>query len=376
MNATTVVGVVLIAGLATGCSRVEGEEAKAPQPVRVVAVAPSAAPAGVRYSATIEPYERVALAFKTSAYVDYVLQRRGADGRMRTAQPGDPIAGGTVMARVREADARERVLQGRARLAESDASLTKARLDLDRARTLFDADSLIKPDLDAAQAAFDGAEARVRSARADLELAESALRDCVLTAPTSGVVLERAIELGSLASPSVAGFTIGDVSSVKARFGVPDSAIASIRLGDALGVVVEAMGAETFQGRLTAIAPAADPQSRVFDVEVTIPNGAGRLRPGMIGTVEIGAIAGAASAPPPLTVPLTAIVRSQAGVGQFAVFVVERQGDAEVARARKVRLGEVLGNGIAVLDGLRAGESVVVSGATLLVDGGDVRMIE
>lgn len=375
MNAmTTGCGVLLVAGLAAGCAKVEGVEAKAPQPVRAATVEAAAAPGGIRYSATIEPYEQVALAFKTSGYVDLVLTRRGADGRMRTAQPGDVVSRGTVLARIREDDTRDRVGQSRSRLAESEASLVKARLDLERARTLFAADSLTKPDLDAAQAAHDGAEARVRSAQADLELAESALADCRLVAPSSGVVLERAVEPGSLASPGAASFVIGDVGSVKARFGIPDSAIASVRLGDAIDVTVEAIGAATFPGRLTAIAPAADPQSRVFDVEVTIGNADGRLRPGMIGTVEIGEPA--ATTPRPLTVPLTAIVRSPAGLGQFAVFVVERRGDTETARARQVRLGEVLGNGIAVLDGLEGGESVVVSGATLLVDGAAVKTIE
>jgi RND family efflux transporter MFP subunit len=352
MKTTTIgYGVLMMAALTAGCTRIEGEEAATAQPVRAAAVTQAPAPSGVRYSATIEPYEQVSLAFKTSGYVDQVLVRKGADGRVRTAQPGDEVARGTILARIRETDYRERVAQGRSRLAESEASLTKARLDLERALALFGAESLIKPELDAAQAAFDGAQARVRSATADLELAEIALRDCLLVAPASGVVLERNVDVGSLASPSAMSFVIGDVQSVKARFGIPDSAIASIRLGDALGVTVEAIGAETFIGKLTAIAPAADPQSRVFDVEVTIPNGAGRLRPGMIGTVAIGADAG--TEPRPLTVPLTAIVR-----------------------APEVQLGQVTGNGIAVQQGLAIGDSVVVSGATLLVDGAQVQVIE
>lgn len=376
MNAmTTVCGVVLAAGLAAGCSKVQGEEVKAPQPVRAAPVAAAPVPAGVRYSATIEPYEQVALAFKTGGYVNQVLMRRGADGRLRTAQPGDTVTRGTVLARIRETDYRERVSQGRSRLAESEASHTKARLDLERALALYAADSLIKPDLDAAQAAFDGAAARVRSATADLELAESALRDCLLIAPSSGVVLERTAEMGSLASPGAASFVIGDVQSVKARFGIPDSAIQSIRLGDPIDVTVEAIGAQTFTGRLTAIAPVADVQSRVFDVEVTLPNRAGALRPGMIGTVAIGETAAAATAPRPLTVPLTAIVRSRDLGGQFAVFVVERRNGRETARARKVQLGEVIGNGIAVREGLVDGDTVIVSGATLLVDGMEVKVI-
>jgi len=269
------------------------------------------------------------------------------------------------------------VNQGRARLSEGEASLTKARLDLERARTLFAADSLTKPDLDAAQAAFEAAHARTAAAQADLELALNALRDCALTAPSTGIILERRVELGSLVAQGTVGLLLGDVSSVKARFGIPDSMIQSVQPGEAIDVIIEAVASTAFAGRVTAIAPTADPQSRVFDVEVTIPNRDGRLRPGMIGTVALGRTGAQrlAAAQPTLTVPLTAVVKSDARSGQYAVLIVERQGDVDIARLRRVELGEVMGNGIAVLDGVKPGERVVVSGATLLVDGEAVRIV-
>jgi multidrug efflux system membrane fusion protein len=277
---------------------------------------------------------------------------------------------------VREADYRERVSQGQAKLAEGEAALVKARLDLERARTLFAADSLTKPDLDAAQASFDSAAARVAAARSDIELASIALRDCALVSPSTGIIVERRIEVGSLAAAGTVGFVIADLSSVKARFGIPDGMIQSVSLGESISVLVESAGATTFKGRVTAIAPTADVQSRVFDVEVTIANQDGRLRPGMIGTVAIGRPQRvAAAANPSLSVPLTAIVRSEAAAGQFAVLIVEREGANEVARMRRVELGEVMGNTIAVTKGLSAGDRVVVTGATLLVDGAHVRSV-
>jgi multidrug efflux system membrane fusion protein len=129
---------------------------------------------------------------------------------------------------------------------------------------------------------------------------------------------------------------------------------------------------------VTAVAPAADPQSRVFDIEVTIPNDDGRLRPGMIGTVTVrtghGEIHAASGSRP--TVPLTAIVRpATTGEGEYAVFTVQREGLAEIARLRPVQLGDVIANGIVVLKGLELAERVIVSGASLLVDGEPVRVI-
>jgi len=363
--------------LTVGCSAPHAPKPRAAQPVQTQLVAAMPDEPEARYSASIEAYEQVPLAFKASGYVVDLLQRRGPDGRLRVAQPGDRIVKGTVLGRVRDDDYRERVNEGRAKLAEGQASLTKAKLDLERARTLFAAESLTKPDLDSAQASFDAAEARVAAARAEVELAVSALGDCTLVAPATGVILERHIETGTLASAGTVAFVVGDLSSVKARFGVPDSIVHTLDVGHALAVMVEATGATPFGGRVTAIAPAADPQSRVFDVEVTIPNADGRLRPGMIGTVRVGGAAErrAALAPAVPSVPLTAIVRSETGAGEFAVLVVERQASVDVARRRRVELGAVSGNAIAVKKGVALGERVVVTGATLLLDGDAVRVL-
>jgi RND family efflux transporter MFP subunit len=368
---TAVLAAAAAACLASACSTVEGTEAKPERPVKAAEVTLAAPGGAIRYSAAIEAFTQVPLSFKSGGYVDDVLRRAGADGRMRVAQAGDPVTRGTVLARVREADYRERVNQGQARLAEAHAGLEKARRDLDRARTLFDSESLTRPDLDAAQAAFDAGRARVAAAAADLELATTSLHDTALVAPASGILLERKVEAGSLVGTGTVGFILGDVSAVKARFGIPDAMIPALTPGERIDLVVEALAGTTFEGRVTAIAPAADPQSRVFDVEVTIPNPSGLLRPGMIGTVSVGA--GRAEAVP--TLPLTAIVRSTAGDGSYAAFVVERAGATDVARLRQVELGNVVGNGVAVTGGIVPGERVVVTGASLLVDGEAVRVI-
>jgi RND family efflux transporter MFP subunit len=359
----------------TACTRVDGAEPTPPRPVKVMAAAAVAAPAGTRYSATIEPFQQLALAFKAAGYVDHVAMRAGADGRPRAAQAGDRIARGTVLARVRIDDYRERVGQARARLAEGQASVVKARADLDRATSLFASQSLTRPDLDAAQAAFDGAAARLGGAKAEVELAESALRDCALVAPATGVLVDRKIEVGALVGTGSVGFTLADVAAVKARFGVPDTIVGRTALGAPIGVTVDGVAGRTFTGRVTAVAPVADAQSRVFDVEVTIPNAEGALRPGMIGTVALGpdASAGAGSRGLPV-VPLGAIVKP-AGGQDYAVLIAERGAGGDVARLRRIELGDVVGNSVTVTRGLALGDRIVVTGAGLLTDGDPVRVI-
>src|SRR4030095_8298747 len=87
--------VIAAACLASACSKVEGVEAKPPRPVRTQAVAMAPPANGVRYSATIEAFQEVPLAFKASGYVDDLIQRQGADGRLRSAQAGDRGRRGT-----------------------------------------------------------------------------------------------------------------------------------------------------------------------------------------------------------------------------------------------------------------------------------------
>jgi multidrug efflux pump subunit AcrA (membrane-fusion protein) len=183
-------------GLA-GCRDVHGEAPAAPRPVKVSDVRVPGGPAAVRYSASIVPSEQIVLAFKTSGYVDQVLQRHGADGRIRALQAGDPVPAGAVLARVREADYRERVNQATGSLGELEAAQAKATLDLDRARALFAAQALTKPELDAAQAAYDANLARMAAAHAQIETARLTLTDTALVAPRSGVIIERKVEAGS-----------------------------------------------------------------------------------------------------------------------------------------------------------------------------------
>ena len=372
LNAVLAVTVSALASSA--CSDAKAIEARPLRPVKAQTVTQAPVQAGVRYSATIEAFEQISLAFKTAGYVEALERRRGADGTSRATQAGDRVAKGTILARVEDADYRERLNQSRAKLAESEAAAQKARLDLDRAEALFAADSLTKPDLDGARANFESTRARVTATQAEIAQAANALRDTSLTAPSTGVVLERRVEVGTLIAAGSVAYVLGDIASVKARFGIPDAMIDAVTLGEKIEVVVDALAGSTFSGHVTKLAPAADPQSRVFDVEITIRNNDGRLRPGMIGTVAFGG-ADLKQADRPITVPLSAVVKTDDEAEGYAVFVLERRDDGDVAHARSVQLGDVTGNGVVVTSGVTAGDRVVVSGATLIADGDQVRVI-
>lgn len=366
-------GLLLGAGILAACAS-DVVADKSARPVRVEKVRGEVPAGGLRYSATIQPYEQVPLSFKVAGYVSAVAQRPGADGRPRNLQQGDLVKRGTVLARVNPADYQERVNQAKAQLAEADASLARARADAARAETLYQGKALTRPDYDAAASGLGAAIARSDAARAQLEAARISLRDGSLVAPADAVVLSRSVEIGSLAGAGTVGFTLADLARVKAVFGVPDHLVQRVQVGTDLRVTSDAFAGVQFPGRVTAVSPSADTQSRVFNVEVTIPNADRRLKAGMVATVEVNLDTPAPIEAGSPTVSVAAIVKSSRP-GAFAVFLADGPDDRAVARARDVALGRISGNRVAVSSGLRVDDRVIVSGASQLVDGDRVRVI-
>jgi multidrug efflux system membrane fusion protein len=300
--------------------------------VRTEKVKPASIEGGVRYSAQIVPQEQVAVSFKTSGYVLDLLQVRDSGGHLRDLEEGDAVNAGAVLARVEERDYQSKVARAEAGIAQAKAGEDKALNDLTRAEALFKADALIKPDLD---------------------VAATALRDTTLRAPRGGVVLERKLDRGALASPGTVVFTIGAVDSLKAVFGVPDAVVRQLRPGMSLAASADAVVDRTFNGKVTTIAPVADRETHLFSVEVTIPNRDGALRPGMIATIQLDESNLSLPKTAAPAVPLTAIVKDSAKEGVYAVFVVDGKSSNLQAKLRTVTPGPIAGDGIQIARGER-----------------------
>jgi RND family efflux transporter MFP subunit len=421
-------GTLFLLGLLVACQSRPKQVEKTPTPVKVAEVEMYTAGSGARYSATIIPRTQVELAFKVDGYVDALQKVRGVDGQVRDLQEGDRIAAGAVLARVRQSEyqvkfkeAESQALEARsaidasksqyqealsgiesskAQLAEAEAAYEKANLDFDRARNLFASQSLTKANYDAAKAQIEQATAKVAAARSQVSMIQARaassksqieviearsrgaetvmqekmipLQDTALKAPLNGLVLQKSIEKGTLVSPGKTGFVVADTSSVKAAFGVADIAVPEMKLGSKLNVETETMPGTEFQGQITSVFPAADPKSRTFNVEVTIPNPKYLLRPGMIVSLRVGS-KGAVQAHP--VVPLNAVVKSKSDPNGYAVFVVIEQSGRQIARVRDVKLGETYGNTIAVTEGVKEGDRVITTGVTLVRDGDPVKVI-
>ena len=360
----------LLAALSGACGH-EETPTRQPTPVRVGAAGNLRESGGLRYSANIDAFTEVSLSFKSAGYVDHILERKGADGRTRILQIGDRVSQSEVLAHVRESEYSDRVNSAKAQINQAQANFEKARFDFDRAASLYKSDSYTKVQYDAAKSALDTSNASVDSAKAAWQQARTALDDCSLRSPLNGWVLSRQVEVGALVGSGSPAFVLADTHLVKAVFGVPDTRVNQVKLGAPQTISTTSLP-EEFHGRITSVSPSADPKSRVFSIEVTIPNPDNRLKPGMIATLALRA----AGRPEPVTVvPLSAVVRSTEHPDGFAVFVVSQQAGKTLVHERSVEIGDTLGNSISVAKGLQAGEQVVVTGATLIKDGDEIKVI-
>ena len=336
--------------------------------VKVAPVKRTSDVAGTRYSAQIIPNTRLDLAFKVGGYVESIAQVKGVDGQMRNLQEGDTVEEGMELASLRKTDYGHKIAEAKAALAQASAIYREAKRDAERDSKLEKSGSLPGAVADASRGRRDSAAAAADGARVRLQQAQAAYADTTLRAPMSGVVVKRAIEVGALAAPGTVAFSIADVDNVKAMFGVPDVFLTAIELGAKQEVSTDAYPGVTFEGKVSRLAPAADQRSRVFEVDITIPNSEGKLKPGMVASLKIKAAPSAETDLP--LVPLNAIVRPPSGKG-YAVFIVE---DGRV-KTREIELGEYLGRVVPVKKGLEVGENVVVQGAGLLADGDRVEVI-
>ncbi len=381
---------ISVAILSSCQQRTKAAEDRPPTPVHAVPVKMFTPQSGERYTASLAPAQQLTLSFRVGGLVESV----------DPLQAGDPVQMGTVLATLRPLDydlqirqakaqlesARRNIEVARSALTEAEAASTKADATWKRASALYESRALTAPDFEAAKAQRDATAAQVSSARSQIEAvtsqesnaaatvssAELAKTDSVLIAPWTASLLKRSIEVGSLVSPGQPAFMLADISSVKAVFGVPDSSLAGLKRSDRIAVAIESVPG-AFSGVITSIAAAADPATRLFLIEATVPNPGGSLRPGMIATVNLASsgVRSSGRAEQVALVPLSSIIRGKGDVSGFSVMVIR----ANQVSSQTVKLGATYDDQIAVT-GLQAGELVVASGASLLAEGERVEVIQ
>jgi multidrug efflux pump subunit AcrA (membrane-fusion protein) len=210
------------------------------------------------------------------------------------------------------------------------------------------------------------AQAQVASAQAQFQSAEAQISYSEIHTPISGVVADRPVYTGDMASPGSPLFLIMDISRVVARINVPQAQADTVRVGQEAEIAVTGSD-QPVKGKVTVVSPATDANSTTLQVWVQLDNPGERLKPGasVHGKIIAEAIKAAT------VVPAAAILPGEEG--GTAVLVV---GSDFVAHKRPVQLGVREGDRVQILTGAKPGESVVVIGGMGVDDKAKVRIVD
>jgi cobalt-zinc-cadmium efflux system membrane fusion protein len=283
---------------------------------------------------------------------------------------GDFVKQGQALLMVESPDADAALstyLQAEAAVTTAKSSLLKAKADVDRLHDLDEHQAVAKKDVLNAEAVYAQSQAALEQALATSKQAARRLellglkpgvfgQSVAVRAPISGKVLEMSVVPGEFRNDTNANLiTIADLSSVWVTSDVAENMIRFIQKGERLEVELSAYPGQVFHARVTRIADTVDPTTRTLKVSAELANPGERLRPEMFGRIRH--VDSTRIAP---VIPAAAVIQ---GDNQNVVY---REVSRGVFEPTPVKLGNRVGDLIAVLDGLRPGDRVVTDGAMLL----------
>jgi RND family efflux transporter MFP subunit len=386
----SVLCVVLLAVSGVACgkdttpvSSAGGAKAQEPRPVRVVAATVGPLPRIVTVTGTLAADEEVVAGFKVAGRVSEIA-----------VDLGSPVRKGQVLARLDPTDFRIRVEQAEAALRqvraglglprdgsaesvdpgktalvlEARAVLEEARLNRDRIAQLWQKNLIARSEVDASLSRLQVAESRYQAALEEirnrqelfaerssgLALARQQLADAVLRAPIDGAVRERRASVGEFLAAGAPVFGLVRVHPLRLRVAVPEREAASVRVGQAVRVLLEGDPA-VHAGRVARLSPSIQEQNRTLIVEAEVANRDGRLRPGSFARAEIVVEADRTA----VMVPASAVVTF---AGLEKVFGVK---DGKAVEQR-IRTGRRSGDRVEIIEGVAAGDPVVADPGNLV----------
>lgn len=280
------------------------------------------------------------------------LTANGTERVTRVAfDDGDEVAADQVLVELARSEEN-------AGIAEAQATVAEAERQVRRLEPLAERGIVPRAELETQRGARDAARARVASARARLG-------DRVIRAPFAGVLGLRRISTGVVLGPGDPIVTLDDVSSIKLDLAIPERDLGRVRAGEKVVATASAFPGERFSGQITAVDSRIESASRTATVRVRIENPKGRIRPGMLLSVELVAEARDAVVVPEIAVQAR-------GSTQYVMVA----GPGGVASERTVEVGSRRGGMVEIAKGLEAGERIVTDGLVKLRDGARIEEVD
>jgi len=265
-------------------------------------------------------------------------------------QEGDHVSAGKLLIRIESGEIAAQTFQ-------AQAAYNNAKLQYDRIKGLYDAKASTQVEMDQATLGLE-------SAKAGLNAAKSMESYTIITAPISGQIMEKRINLGEMAMPGQPLLKIEDNLNLRLEVTVREQDILHIRSGATVNVQIDALPGKDIAGKVAMVVPASDVRTHSFVVKVDVPAAKGLIT-GMYGKAFFPTGKRVA-----MMVPKSAIVDMS---GISGVYVVSADGNALF---QMVQLGEAIGNDLEVVSGLKKGDRVIADKHLGRIEGSKVLVAE
>ncbi|MCG8030532.1 MAG: efflux RND transporter periplasmic adaptor subunit [Candidatus Thiodiazotropha taylori] len=262
-------------------------------------------------------------------------------------ESGDRVEAGDLLVRL-DTTAEE------AQLRSAEAAEKLARINLDRNRGLRANKTVSQSDLDTAEANYKQATAQVENVKATI--AKKTLR-----APFSGQLGLRQVNLGQIIEQGTPVVTLQTIDPIYADFSLPQQRFSSVAVGNEVRITTDAAEDKSFSGKIIAINPEIDQATRTVRIRSTLSNQEELLRPGMFANVKVIM----PQQDDVLAIPATSVLYAPYGDTVFVIDTTKDEATGEeqkTLRQQIIRLGRTRGDYVAVVTGLKEGETVVTSG--------------
>ncbi len=241
-----------------------------------------------------------------------------------------------------------------------EANLRYAKVSLERAQKLFDARVISKQELDNAQSGYDAALAQVKALDEQVKQQKVELHYYGVASPMNGIVGDIPVHMGDRVTVSTMLTTIDEPGALEAYVYVPADRAKDLKTGLPVRLL-DTAGNSVGDTRITFVSPQVETETQTVLAKATIENSQGKLR---IAQQVRAQITWRVHEGP--VIPVLAVLRIN---GQFFAFVSVNEGKGTVARQKLLKLGNTVGNDFAVLEGLKPGDHIIVSGTQFLQDG-------
>jgi RND family efflux transporter MFP subunit len=344
--------------LCAGCNRSPAQAPPAIPPTPVAIATATAVPIddATDYVATLRSLHSTTIQPQVDGQITHIF-----------VKSGDRVRQGAPLVQIDPRRQEAAVSSQEAERAAREAAVAYARQQAQRARDLLAAGAISRQEAEQAETAQRTAEADLAALSAQVQQQQVQLRYFTVGAPTAGIVGDVPVRVGMQVTPQTLLTTIDQNETLEAYVSVPVERAPQLRAGLPVRILSADSSDVLATTKIAFISPHVDDQTQSVLVKATVANPSGSLRAAQYVRARIVWRSSTG-----ILIPVTAVLRVS---GQFFAFVAEESGGKLVAKQRPIKVGVIVGESYPVLDGLKPGEKVVVSGTQKLADNAPIQQV-